>query len=114
MRTAHEKNIKKKTKCNNCGGPNCGQRLSGLSILEKISHMMDCYRRQQEEKNGCVFCPELNFSSEPNLLNHISIVHGGEGPMSGPMSGPSCIGTMNVPVCNGPTSGPGWNGLMSV
>ena len=58
--------------------------LSGLSILEKISHMMDCYQKQQEEKYGCVFCPGLNFSSELTLLDHISIVHGEEGPLSGP------------------------------
>ena len=75
--------------------------LSGLSILKKISHMMDCYQKQQEEKYGCVFCPGLNFSSELTLLDHISIVHGGDGPLSGPLSGP-----MSEPGWSGPMSGP--------
>ena len=105
--------------------------------MQKISHMMDCYQKQQEEKYGCVFCPGLNFSSEPTLLNHISIVHGGEGHMSGPLSDPGWSGPKNGsisgiisgpisgPMSNpisgpgwsgplsGPMSGPGWNGPMS-
>ena len=83
--------------------------------MQKISHMMECYQKQQEEKYGCVFCPGLNFSSEPTLLNHISIVHG-EGHMSGPISGPMSS-PMSGPGWSGPMSGslssPGWNGPMS-
>ena len=39
MRTFHEKNIKKKKKCNNYGGPNCGQRFSGEYII--LSHHLE-------------------------------------------------------------------------
>ena len=86
---AHEKDIAKKTQCDNCHVPFFGIGKNHL----KISHIVDCYlcvktkicgnsnqkkpdvnAKINSEKHDCFICTQKNFPTNKSLIQHLSNV----------------------------------------
>ena len=92
---AHQKDIAKKTKCDNCNAKFFNFFEIGKNHL-KISHIVDCYlcvktkicgnsnqkkpdvnAKINSEKHDCFICTQKNFPTNESLIQHLSSVHMG-------------------------------------
>ena len=93
LKFAHEKDIAKKTKCDNCNAKFLNFFGIGKNHL-KISHIVDCYlcvetkmycnsnqknpvvkAKIKSGKHDCIICTKNNFPTNETLIEHMRSVH---------------------------------------